>query len=618
MEAAMMRKLLVAWLCFFAFASHGAQSGVQRVARHYKFTDSTLTGTVSFSGRLQSFTDYSTGNLYVRDLRTGETRLLVEANGLEGADYSAMSADGKRVAYAWFNREGSYELRVVSLDGSPPRVLYRSSELYYVEPRDWSRDGKQILADLWKKDYSSQIALVSVEDGSVRVLKTFRTRPWGKLMGLSPDGRYVAYDHPPKETSPDRDIFLLPVDGSPEIHLIVDPANDLFFGWTPDGKQILFASDRSGTWDAWLLGVAEGRPQGPPELVKSGIGPVLPSADFPRDRSYLEGLGFTADGSYYYGFSAWENDLYLTRLDPATGKLAPPEILARYLGFNTSAEWSLDGQSLAYVSWDGFEIGSFLLRIRLIETGQERRFPLAMTRFQARAFQPHWSPDGTSLLAQGSDVGWRQGVYRINARTGKVTPVVQTGLCSPDCIEWPVWSPDGKLVFTRWTAEQPAAARRIIPRDVKSGRERELYRAAPPAWVSHLAVSRDARHIAFIETDPEKQTSVLKTIPVSGALPRELLRVQAPETIFELAWTPENRHLVYGTGTTGKGLQFKLWRVSADGSQAQELGLARQGVRLYGLSVHPDGERIAFTAGTPLRGELWVLENFLPVPKTIP
>ena len=31
----------------------------------------------------------------------------------------------------------------------------------------------------------------------------------------------------------------------------------------------------------------------------------------------------------------------------------------------------------------------------------------------------------------------------------------------------------------------------------------------------------------------------------------------------------------------------------------------------YGLSIHPDGKRIAFTAGTD-REEVWVLEDFLP------
>ena len=40
-----------------------------------------------------------------------------------------------------------------------------------------------------------------------------------------------------------------------------------------------------------------------------------------------------------------------------------------------------------------------------------------------------------------------------------------------------------------------------------------------------------------------------------------------------------------------------------------------EGLLPYGLSVHPDGRRIAFTAGTPVRSEVWVMENFLPALK---
>ena len=57
---------------------------------------------------------------------------------------------------------------------------------------------------------------------------------------------------------------------------------------------------------------------------------------------------------------------------------------------------------------------------------------------------------------------------------------------------------------------------------------------------------------------------------------------------------------------------MELWRIATDGGQPESLGLVMEGLAPYGLSVHPDGRRIAFTAGTEIRSELWVLE--LPVP----
>ena len=57
--------------------------------------------------------------------------------------------------------------------------------------------------------------------------------------------------------------------------------------------------------------------------------------------------------------------------------------------------------------------------------------------------------------------------------------------------------------------------------------------------------------------------------------------------------------------------ELGLWMISGEGGVLRNLGLAMNG-RPFGLSVHPDGRRIAFTAGTPRRPEVWVLENFLP------
>jgi hypothetical protein len=37
-----------------------------------------------------------------------------------------------------------------------------------------------------------------------------------------------------------------------------------------------------------------------------------------------------------------------------------------------------------------------------------------------------------------------------------------------------------------------------------------------------------------------------------------------------------------------------------------------EGLLLYGLSVHPDGQRIAFTAGRDLGSQTWVMKNVLP------
>ena len=54
------------------------------------------------------------------------------------------------------------------------------------------------------------------------------------------------------------------------------PGNHLFPLWTADGKHIVYASDRSGTMDAWELEMANGQPRGEPRLLRRDLGRFLP------------------------------------------------------------------------------------------------------------------------------------------------------------------------------------------------------------------------------------------------------------------------------------------------------------------------------------------------------
>ena len=68
-------------------------------------------GTVSPDGRYISFTDWGTGDLAVHEFATGEDHRITEAaKGVNGkwpefAEESAISRDGKRVAYSWWDEK---------------------------------------------------------------------------------------------------------------------------------------------------------------------------------------------------------------------------------------------------------------------------------------------------------------------------------------------------------------------------------------------------------------------------------------------------------------------------------------------------------------------------------
>src|SRR5713226_2586133 len=263
-----------------------------------------LVGTLSLNERYLSSVDWKSGNPLVHDLATGENRQLphdasFDPAGLSGpktqfAYLSAMSPDGTQVAYEWFHAyngqdSSSVDLRIVGVAGSAPRVLYHDGKVGEISPKAWSPDGKHILAIFSLKHGPDQIVLVSVADGSVRVLKSPFLTPdiYSFKMSFSPDGRFIVYSVPQKDSHA-HDIALLWADDGREIPLVQDSANDILLGWEPNGERVLFGSDRGGSFGLWVIRVIEGKPNGSPQLVVPDIG------------HNFSPMGFTRGGTYYY------------------------------------------------------------------------------------------------------------------------------------------------------------------------------------------------------------------------------------------------------------------------------------------------------------------------------
>ena len=528
--------------------------------------------------------------LAVRELATGKTRRLTET-GTWSPYFPIFSPDGKQVAYTWYTWYGSeksyetkaLELRIVGLDGSEPRVLHSDREGQVFRPADWSADGQHILAVLTRdktKEKLYQIALVNVSDGSVRVVKTFDTfDPGLSMLKLSPDGRYIACSYPSAKGSSKLDIFLLRTDGTRETALVEHPADDRVLGWAPDGKRLVFTSDRTGSIGVWVIGVADGKPQGTAELVKPQMGKFYP-------------LGLTRNGSLYYAVGTKRSDVHIATLDPETGKLlgSPVKAIQRFEGYNSAPEWSPDGRYLVCQSKLG-------LIIRELESGKIRILEPKLERLVYRSLR--WSPDGRSLLGTGWDQRGRQGLLQIDVKTGDVTTLAEEE--SRERILAPEWAPDGKAVFYVRNAERDVRStkpRPIVHLDLETRQEKELRQV--PGEVLWLAVSPDGRNLAYIVG------GVLKLLPTTGGELRELTEANGS---CGITWTPDGCHLLFGRKIDEAKLE--LWRIPAQGGEPQKTGLTFDGWRVD-VRMHPDGRRIAFASRERDKFEVWVMENFLP------
>jgi Tol biopolymer transport system component len=593
--------------------ANGAPAGSSMALRRvWAGPEVDLEGGVSPDGRYISFIDWSTGDLAVHDLVKGENRRLTKNPGWpdQYADFAAFSRDGKRVAYAWLGEDGSYDLRVVGIDGSDTRVIHRSKEFTYFLPLAWTSDGKQILSITSSRANTRTfgISLVSTVDGAVRTLRSVGWR--FPHLALSPDEKWIAFDFAQDATPGEHDIYLIAADGSREVHLIDSPADDRTPIWAPGG-HLLFASDRGGSAGLWMVPVVDGQAQGSPQLIKPDIGRIRP-------------FDVIGKSSLYYGLTASTGEVYEADLDAKTGRLAsaPSPAMNRYHGFNGTPDYSPDGESIACISLRGGgsqrRPGSNSVVVKSLKNAAEREFPLDITAL----FEMKWSPDSRSVLLPGIDITGQFSLHVVDTRTGERRAL---GVFAPaDNVSGTRkgWFPDGQSVYflIRAPADAQGAARgRLVRYHLATRKTEDIYLfKADDGDLRWVMLSPDGRQFAFWRHDGKSGVSVLQLVRVGGGEARDVFTTaNADSAAFGgspagLSWTPDGRHLYFAAAVAPGSKEMALWRIAATGGAPEKTG-ALPG-KVYDVVVHPSGTRIAFST-VGLRREVWVLENFLPLTK---
>ena len=550
-------------------AALGGPSGAGELATRRILTDaSSVNGVLTADGKYISRIDWETGDMIQFEVANAQTRRIANKGGAEAKEvpysYQAFSREGKQIAYDSYTKNYVPQLRIRYLDGSGLRTLY-SEKGYDVRPLDWSPDAGFILAsrELDKSPNGGiELALISTADGSVRVLRSIASA-WVSAR-FSRDGRFIAFNYVSEGNPPQGNICLMTADGRNEVVVAGHPADNQLLGWTPDGRSLVFLSDRSGTRDIWTVHIAGGKQQGEPELLKKGF-------------EDSEVLGFAPDGSLYYKTNTYFGHLYIGELDLETGKvLVPPApVTTRYTGPTNFLTWSPDGRNLAYLSHPGrIGPGNNFLTIRSAATGEEH-FLLPRLR---GVNQISWAPDGRSIIALGF-TATGTGIFRIDTGTSAITKLADEGVFARLC-------PDGKTLVS-WSVKG------IIKRNLETGEESEVVKAG-----MHYALSPDGQEVVF------QVDGAVKTVSLNGGEPRELFRGLAK--YYGLGWTRDGRYIIARAFGSGSG---EMWRVPAQGGTPLKLDISDP--KMMAFALYPDN-RCAFSIDEGSKSELWVMENFLP------
>jgi len=562
-------------------------------------------GSVSADGEFLTFTDWGTGNLMIRNLKTGENKPLTREGSWKSpeqyAEFSLISPDGKQVAYMWFSARGdtgSYELRLMQTDNQSPTIIYTCNKNEYMVPELWLSNNKKIIVQKYIGRDKWQLSSIDLTSKKISLLKEKIPAPSGlSNLSLSPDEKQIAFDFQNPSEKDNYDINLMSIDSKNELPLIEHPANDRLVGWLPDRNELLFTSNRSGTYDLWVVNASNPKSFGTPLRIFSNIGEIRP-------------LGFKQDGSLYFGGHSSIAESFILPLDQSTGRiLNSPR--TTFLGPIFDICWLPDGESLAcrqYSPDQKFTLGIYNIKTALTRILTDNIFVPGSVRI---------SPDGKSILAMGidrqksGDKDYAAGLYSIDIKTGNYTAIIMFKRDS-DIIsnlgKEVEWDKDGKCIF--YTRNN-----QIKKYNIETGEEKILYSYKNlSSFTPTLRRSFDGTHLLFDGIPGMNTTGKLKegetyllSIPENGGEARIICNAMFAGTVLlkKISLSPDGKYIYFSAITPET--KSVIYRIPETGG-TPEIVWHSKDYNITGISIHPDGKQIALSTSA-FQAEISVIEN---------
>jgi serine/threonine-protein kinase len=539
-----------------------------------------LGGTITADGELLSYPDWDTGNLAIRELSTGRTRLVTDGGySNEGeAEGSAIAPDGRYVAFTWrrwdgaASKEGYFELRVIRVDGGNERVLLSGSDIESVEPQTWTPDGKWIAAGVVSSTSGGRIELFSPDSERPRTLLRFPDAAPGR-MAFSPDGRWLAFQTPAASAAgvTSTDVHVASFDAS-SASVTEVVTNALLVGWSPEGRRLLFSRERNGQNDLYAYGMSEGRAVGQPIKV-SGV------TDVGRP------FGITRAGVLIHGRTRRATDAVTASVNPDTGRigsLAVARPVASYGlgGLGGAVRYSPDSRNILYTP------SADTVLIRSLATGVEHRIVPRL----ARILRVEWSPDSRSLLISGARAADEHGLYRVDLTTG----TVQLVWAQPNLGLFTL-SPDGTFLIYR----KPGLG--VFARELRGGAERLLFEPVDPVF--ELRVSHDGKTLAVVGLDS------LHFVDLASGHPTLRYAHGLQNKFWGGAWSRDDRHFLTPVSfgpAVARASELWTFPMPVGVPRRQQLPAVVRGIWLA-----PDGRELSTMRWENLL-QVWSVQNFLP------
>lgn len=396
---------------------------------------------------------------------------------------------------------------------------------------------------------------------------------WLRWSAISPDGKMVAFTYK-------GDIYTVPVGGGAARAVTTNPAYDTRPVWSPDSKNIAFASDREGGLDVYLISAAGGTPK---RLTFNSLA-EYPIA-FSDAKTVLFAATYQRDAAADYFPSRLFKQVYAIDVDasrPVLYSSVPMENI------------SIHGDKLLYHDVKGIEnmyrkhhTSSVARDIWMLEKGQYTK----ITDFKGEDRNPVWAKDGKSFYyLSEADSTFNVYKYTFGGKSEQLTkfqkhPVRDLTVAVDGTM---AFNYDGEL-YTLKEGSEPVKLKVAITTDqLEKAKQVKFFSTGP----TDMAVSPNGKEVAFVVRGDVFVTSV------DYVTTKRITNTAEEERNVE--FSPDGRSLLYASERNGVWNLYEstivrdfddLFAYSGD---VQEKQLTDSPIASFQAQYSPDGKEIAY------------------------
>jgi Tol biopolymer transport system component len=398
---------------------------------------------------------------------------------------------------------------------------------------------------------------------------------------LTPDGKWIVFT---SERAGQADLFRVHPDGSGLEQLTDDPAFDDQGSLSPDGTSLAFISTRGeGFANLWLMDIGSRKCR---NLTQSRSGNFRPS--WSPDGRWI---AFSSDRDASPGRfpGQWEHlqstGIYLIHPDGSGLRR-----LTKAGGFTGSPTWSSDGKRVLYYETD--ETGAYLAksgnsRTELVSIDISTGERVQYTASNEVKLSPQWLPGGRISYAVR---GTNNAGLRIWYPDRRVLTIVS------GAIRHPSWSAGGQqVVYER--VLQPAVTEHLIP---TASRDPEFELLLSEPFPSFSPDGTKLLYSQYGGTGTNTSDTTIQMMNPDGSGKHPLFHREA-SSAFDAVWSPAGDMIVFCVGRyfRAAGLpSAQIALIKPDGSGYREV--AEEGVNNGFPSWSPDGKRLVYKRGKQL------------------